>query len=84
MFENTSSVSIEAINFLTTAFQFNISHSQTRIDDMLALIYSSDVNIKQAMMNSYKTIYLSVNESIDVNKRVITVMKNIFYNIKII
>lgn len=78
MFENTSSVSLEAIDFLTTAFQFNISHSQTGIDNMLSLIYSSDVNIKQAMMNSYKTIYLSVNESIDVNKRAITVMKNMF------
>lgn len=76
MFENTSSVSLEAIDFLTTAFQFGISHAQTGIISMLSLIYSPDTNIKKAMMNSYKAIYLSVDENMDANKQAITVMKN--------
>lgn len=60
MFGNTSSESLEAIDFFTTAYKFGVPHSQFGIDAMLTLIFSSDPNIKEAMMNSYKTIYLKI------------------------
>jgi len=78
MFGNTSSESLEAIDFFTTAYKFGVPHSQTGIDAMLTLIFSSDSNIKEAMMNSYKTIYLNFEKDKDSETtRPVTVIKNI-------
>ncbi|XP_060833475.1 condensin complex subunit 1 [Rhopalosiphum padi] len=65
MFGNTSSESLEAIDFFTTAYKFGVPHTQAGVDAMLTLIFSSDSNIKEAMMNSYKTIYLNIDEDKD-------------------
>lgn len=78
MFGNTTSESLEAIDFFTTAHLFGVPHAQTGIDAMLTLIYSSDTNIKEAMMNSYKKIYLVVEDNkdnTDSTSRPVTVMK---------
>lgn len=75
MFGNTSSESLEAIDFFTTAHLFGVPHTQIGIDAMLTLIYSSDTNIKEAMMNSYKTIYLNVEDNNDSTSRPETVME---------
>lgn len=77
MFESTSSESLEAIDFFTTAHQFNIPHTQDGIEAMLALVFSPDANIKEAMMNSYKTIYLSIEDGNNSTTKSVTVMKNI-------
>lgn len=76
MFGNTSSESLEAIDFFTTAYKFSVPHCQSGIDAMLTLIFSSDSNIKEAMMNSYKTIYLKIEEDKDSSTtRPVTVIK---------
>jgi len=76
MFGNTPSEALEAIDFFTTAYKFGVPHSQSGIDAMLTLIFSSDSNIKEAMMNSYKTIYLKIEEDKDSSTtRSITVIK---------
>lgn len=75
MFGKTTSESIEAIDFFTVAYQFGVPHTQLGINAMLKLIFSNDANIKEAMMNSYKTIYLNINESKDSTSRATTVMK---------
>lgn len=75
MLGNISSVSLEAIDFYTTAFKFGIPNIQYGIDEMLSLIYSSDTNIKQAMINSYKTIYFSSDKNMNSTERATTVMK---------
>jgi len=79
MFGNTSSESLESIDFFTTAYKFGVPHSQCGIDAMITLIFSSDSNIKEAMMNSYKTIYLNFEENKDSaeTQRSATVIKNI-------
>jgi len=78
MFGNTSSESLEAIDFFTTAYKFGVPHTQAGVDAMLTLIFSSDSKIKEAMMNSYKTIYLNIEEDIDTSTtRAETVMKNL-------
>lgn len=78
MFGDTASESLEAIDFFTTAHKFGVPHSQSGIDAMLTLIFSSDSNIKEAMMNSYKTIYLNIEENKDSSTtRPVTVIKNI-------
>lgn len=71
--EGTSEV-LESIEFFTTAFQFGVPNAQSGIDAMLELIHSADANIKEAMINSYKTIYLNVEESVDSETRANTVM----------
>lgn len=75
MFGKTTSESVEAIDFFTVAYQFGVPHTQLGINAMLKLIFSSDVNIKEAMMNSYKIIYLKIEESKDSTPRAVTVMK---------
>ncbi|CAH1732771.1 unnamed protein product [Aphis gossypii] len=83
MFGNTSSESLEAIDFFTTAYQFGVPHTQAGIDAMLTLIYSSDSKIKEAMMNSYKTIYLNIEEDIDTSTtRAETIMTRLVSLIK--
>ncbi|XP_050420511.1 condensin complex subunit 1 [Adelges cooleyi] len=62
MLGNTTSECLEAIDFFTTAHQFGVPHAQLGIDAMITLIYSNESNIKEAMMNSYKTIYLNIEE----------------------
>lgn len=79
MFGNTSSESLEAIDFFTTAYLFGVPHTQIGINAMLTLIYSSDTNIKEAMMNSYKTIYLNIEDKNDSTSRPETVLKNNTY-----
>jgi len=76
MFGNTPSESLEAIDFFTTAYQFGVPHCQSGIDAMLTLIFSSDSNIKEAMVNSYKAIYLKIEEEKDSSiTRPVTVIK---------
>lgn len=76
MFGNTSSESLEAIDFFATAHMFGVPNTQVAIDSMLALIYSSDTNIKEAMMNTYKKIYLNIEENKD--SSAIQAVTNIF------
>ncbi|CAI6344316.1 unnamed protein product [Macrosiphum euphorbiae] len=83
MFGNTSSESLEAIDFFTTAYKFSVPHCQSGIDAMLTLIFSSDSNIKEAMMNSYKTIYLKIEEDKDSSTtRPVTIMNRLICLIK--
>lgn len=77
LFGNAISESLEAIDFFTTAHQFGVPHTQSGINIMLKLIFSPDSNIKEAMMRSYKTIYLNTEENKDSTTRAVTVMKNI-------
>ncbi|XP_050546197.1 condensin complex subunit 1 isoform X2 [Daktulosphaira vitifoliae] len=78
MFGNTTSESLEAIDFFTTAHQFGVPEAQLGIDAMLKLIYSNESNIKDAMINSYNTIYLSIEEeNVDSNARPMIIMKRL-------
>lgn len=73
MFWNTTTESIEAIEFFTTAYLFGVPHVQPGIDNMLKLVYSPDANVKEAMMNSYKTIYLDTVKAKDYSERTVKV-----------
>jgi len=77
LFGNTTSESLEAIDFFTVAYQFNIPYSEIGIESMILLINSADSNIKAAVINSYKIIYLKINESDDSKIQVTTVIKHI-------
>lgn len=75
MFGNTTSESLEAIDFFTTAYQFGVPEAQLGIDTMLKLIYSNESNIREAMMKSYNTIYLNIEEeNVDSNARPLIVI----------
>lgn len=74
MFGNTMSETIEAIDFFTTAHQFNIPHTEDGIQAILSLIDSNDNNIKEATVKAYKKIYLTVDDTTDVATRTMTVL----------
>lgn len=76
MFWNTTTESIEAIDFFTSAYLFGVPHVQPGFDSMLKLIYSPDTNVKEAMMNSYKTIYLDTLKTKDRTEQIVEVKEN--------
>lgn len=79
MFRNTTSESLEAIDFFATAHLFGVPNAQVGIDSMLALTHSSDTNIKEAMMNTYKKIYLNVEKNNDSSAiQAVTVINNTY------
>ncbi|VVC36201.1 Hypothetical protein CINCED_3A010242 [Cinara cedri] len=82
LFWNTTTESIEAIEFFTTAYLFGVPHSQYGINCMLKLIHSSDTNVKEAVINSYKTIYLDTIKAKEPKKRTIEITTKLLNLVK--
>lgn len=73
----STSESLEAIDFFTVAYQFGIPYIEVGIESMILLIFSTDANIKAAVINSYKIIYLKINENGNLNTEARTVINHI-------
>ncbi|XP_041377786.1 condensin complex subunit 1-like [Gigantopelta aegis] len=56
--KNTSDV-FEAIEFFVTGFEFGVSATIIGIRRILALIWSREVTVKEAVVNAYKKLYLN-------------------------
>lgn len=52
----------EAIEFFTTAYQFNAADTRRVIRQMILLIWSKVPGLKEAIINAYKTLYLISNK----------------------
>lgn len=55
----THSVVQEAIQFCVTAFEFSVAHSVCGVRKMLPLVWSSDVAVKDAVVQAYRRLYLN-------------------------
>lgn len=75
LFGKTTSETLEAIDFFTVAYQFDIPYIQVGVESMIILMFSTDASIKAAVINSYKMIYLKINENDDSHTQVTNVIK---------
>ena len=56
--KNTSDV-FEAIEFFVTGYEFGVTETIVGIRKMLALIWSREASVKEAVVNAYKRLYLT-------------------------
>lgn len=52
----------EAIEFFVTVSQFGVPQALLGVRRMLPLIWSKEPGIKEAVLNAYRQLYLSLNE----------------------
>ena len=63
LYSNSTMEAIEAIDFFTVAYKFNMSDSRRVIRQMILLIWSKMPGIKEAVITAYKTLYLTSTQS---------------------
>ena len=49
---------LEAVNFFVSSFEFGVSHAIVGVRQMLALVWSKEPTIKEAVVCAYKRLYL--------------------------
>lgn len=59
---------LEAINFFVTAFEFDVLDAMQGVRRMLSLIWSSEDDVKKAVVEAYKRLYMNM-ESAGTSKR---------------
>nr|CAD7454352.1 unnamed protein product [Timema tahoe] len=67
---------LEAVEFFKSAFLFGLSDASMGVRHMLALVWSQEQNIKDAVAGAYNTLYLTV-ENTNPRVRALTVVKNL-------
>uniref|UniRef100_A0A1B6C062 Condensin complex subunit 1 n=2 Tax=Clastoptera arizonana TaxID=38151 RepID=A0A1B6C062_9HEMI len=72
---------LEAIDLLTVAYQFGIPKACQVIPEMLDLVFSKEPGIKEAVTESYNTLYLTVDIQ-DHKERAFQIVKNLCFLIK--
>ncbi|XP_057379225.1 condensin complex subunit 1-like [Daphnia carinata] len=65
--KHTSDI-LEAINFFVTAFEFDVLDAMQGVRRMLSLIWSSEDDVKKAVVEAYKRLYMNI-ESAEISKR---------------
>ena len=49
---------LEAVQFFVTGFEFGLVNSMLGVRRMLALVWSKENSVKEAVVSAYKTLYL--------------------------
>ena len=68
---------LEAINFFVTAFELDVLEAMMGIRRMLPLIWSSESDVKDAVVKAYKHLYMDMDSSKTPQKRAIQVVSNL-------
>ncbi|XP_023559471.1 condensin complex subunit 1 isoform X2 [Octodon degus] len=59
MYENTTTVVQEVIEFFVMVFQFGVPQAVFGVRQMLPLIWSKEPGVREAVLNAYRQLYLS-------------------------
>ncbi|KAF6340002.1 non-SMC condensin I complex subunit D2 [Rhinolophus ferrumequinum] len=59
MYENTTTVVQEVIEFFVVAFQFGVPQALFGVRRMLPLIWSKEPGVREAVLNAYRQLYLN-------------------------
>lgn len=54
----------DTIEFLNTAYHFGFHQSESGIQQMLLLVWSSEASIKEAVATAYKSLYLETSPGV--------------------
>eukprot|EP01127_Copromyxa_protea_P011016 TRINITY_DN2736_c2_g1_i1.p1 TRINITY_DN2736_c2_g1~~TRINITY_DN2736_c2_g1_i1.p1 ORF type:complete len:1452 (+),score=318.59 TRINITY_DN2736_c2_g1_i1:57-4412(+) len=68
---------LESINFLTKAAQFKLSSAEDGLKQALALIWSKEEKIKEAILTAYSALYLTPREDWDDTKQTLYMANNL-------
>ena len=68
---------LEAINFFVTAFELDVIEAMMGIRRTLPLIWSSESDVKDAVVKAYKHLYMDMDSSETPQKRAIQVVSNL-------
>lgn len=76
--KHTSDV-LEAVNFFVTAFQFDVLDAMVGVRRMLSLIWSSEAEVKDAVVKAYKELYMDMDKytSLTAKRRAMKVVANL-------
>ncbi|CAH1403128.1 unnamed protein product [Nezara viridula] len=81
LYSSSTMEATEAIEFFTTAYQFNAADSRRVIRQMILLIWSKVPGLKEAIIGAYKTLYVISNKpsakgrAMQVSNRLIKLLK---------
>ena len=75
LFSKQTSDVLEAIDFFVTACEFDVLDSMVGVRRMLSLVWSSENDIKQAVVSAYKKLYMNVE--VTNKKRAVQVVSNL-------
>ncbi|XP_046630867.1 condensin complex subunit 1-like isoform X2 [Daphnia pulicaria] len=67
---------LEAIDFFVTAFEFDVLDAMQGVRRMLSLIWSSEEDVKKAVVNAYKRLYMNM-EATGSKRRALQVVSNL-------
>uniref|UniRef100_A0A672RV31 Condensin complex subunit 1 n=1 Tax=Sinocyclocheilus grahami TaxID=75366 RepID=A0A672RV31_SINGR len=59
LYWKTTTIVQEAVQFCVTAFEFSVANSVCGVRKMLPLVWSTDVTIKDAVIQAYRRLYLN-------------------------
>ena len=53
-------VVLEALEFLTAAYQFGLEGALVGVQNMLLLVWSSETSVKEGVAASYRQLYIAI------------------------
>lgn len=68
---------LEAINFFVTAFEFQVLDAMQGVRRMLSLIWSSEEDVKKAVVDAYKRLYMNMESAATSKRRAHQVVSNL-------
>ena len=68
---------LEAIEFFVTAFEFEVSGAINGVKRMLSLVWSSEADVKKAVVDAYKRLYMNLEVDSSSKKKAIGVVTNL-------
>ncbi len=68
---------LEAIDFFVTAFEFDVLDAMVGVRRMLSLIWSSESDVKDAVVKAYKRLYMDMESGGASKKRALQVVSNL-------
>lgn len=76
--KHTSDI-LEAVNFFVTAFQFDVLDAMVGVRRMLSLIWSSEAEVKDAVVKAYKELYMDMDKysNLAAKRRALKVVANL-------
>ena len=66
---------LEAVNFFVSAFEFGVLNAMMGVRQMLALIWSREPTVKEAVVNAYRKLYIDIPDS-NAKSKAIQIVKN--------
>lgn len=82
LFSGQPSVIVDAVEFLTAAYQFGLEGALAGVQNMLLLVWSPETSVKDAVAASYRHLYLDIATHAAGRIRAAEIVKNLCHLLK--